>query len=68
MHRGTIVSLQLDRGFGFIFEKQGEPDIFFHAKDVVGVEFNERLKERRVQFDVVTTDKGPRAANVQPAE
>jgi CspA family cold shock protein len=68
MHNGTIVSVITAKGYGFICERTGEPDIFFHAKDVIGLDFDETLKERRVTFDVVDTDRGPRAYNVQPAE
>jgi CspA family cold shock protein len=68
MHRGTIINIIVGKGYGFIHERTGQPDIFFHANELNGLEFDERLKERRVQFDVVQTDKGPRACNVQAAE
>ena len=69
MHSGTVVSLQLDRGYGFIFQQVGEPDIFFHAKDLADdLEFNEQLYERRVEFDIVGTPKGDRATNVRAAK
>lgn len=68
MHEGTIISLQLDRGFGFIFEQTGTPDIFFHVSGLVGLEFDEKLKERRVTFDITDNGKGPRAVNVQAAQ
>ena len=68
MHEGTIISLQLGRGFGFIFEQTGTPDIFFHANELVGLEFNEKLKERRVVFDVIDAPKGQRAVRVRAAE
>ena len=69
MHSGTVVSLQLDRGYGFIFQAVGAPDIFFHAKDLAdGLAFDEQLKERRVEFDIIGTPKGDRATNVRPAE
>lgn len=66
MHEGTVKTVVVDRGFGFIAEANG-PDIFFHVSDVVGMEFDESLIERRVMFDVTTSPKGPRATNVRPA-
>ena len=69
MRSGTIVGLRLDKGFGFIFEKAGQPDIYFHVSNLCdGLEFDEALRERRVRFDVVDTPKGPRACNIRSAE
>jgi cold shock CspA family protein len=68
MHTGAIVNQRIDKGFGFIAEPN-QPDLFFHANDLCDdLPFDERLQERRVKFDVVTTAKGPRAKNIQPAE
>jgi cold shock CspA family protein len=68
MHEGTIVRVRVDRGFGFIATPD-QPDAFFHAKDVADelLPFDERLQEMRVRFDVIGTDKGPRAKNVRAA-
>ena len=68
MHTGTIKTLRLDKGFGFVSEQNG-PDLFFHCSALADdLPFDETLQERRVNFDVVSTPKGPRAANVRPAE
>ena len=65
MAEGYVKKLVLDRGFGFIAES-GEPDVFFHAKDVDdGLLFDESLEQRRVRFDLIETDKGPAALNVR---
>ncbi len=53
-----------DRGFGFITPNDGEKDVFFHAKDVVDVEFNDLQEGDAVTFDVVEGPKGPAAENV----
>ncbi len=53
-----------DRGFGFITPDDGEKDVFFHAKDVVDVEFNDLQEGDAVTFDVVEGPKGPAAENV----
>jgi CspA family cold shock protein len=57
-----------DRGFGFIRPSGGGDEVFFHATDLVGLDFDPLLYERRVRFDIVDSPKGPRAANVQAAE
>jgi len=56
-----------DRGFGFITPDSGEKDVFFHAKDVQGVEFNDLKEGDAVSFDIVDGPKGPAAANVARA-
>jgi cold shock CspA family protein len=66
MYEGTICSVRLDKGFGFI-RAVDQPDTFFHHSDLVELEFDERLQEQRVKFDIVSTGKGPRARNVQAA-
>jgi len=68
MYVGTICSVRIDRGFGFI-SLPNSPDVFFHAKDLdPALTFDESLQERRVAFDIIGTGKGPRAANVRPSE
>ena len=66
MPEGYVKRLVLDRGFGFIAES-GEPDVFFHAKDVDDdLLFDESLQDRRVLFNLIDTEKGPAALNVRP--
>jgi len=56
-----------DRGFGFITPDEGDKDVFFHAKDLVEVEFDELQEGDAVTFDIEEGPKGPAAANVQKA-
>jgi CspA family cold shock protein len=56
-----------DRGFGFITPDDGQKDVFFHAKDLNGVEFNDLKEGEMVTFDIVDGPKGPAAANVSRA-
>ena len=60
---GTFRTLNLDRGFGFI-RSSGE-DYFAHANDLVGLEWNESLLHRIVEFTAQQSDKGRRAVNVK---
>lgn len=67
-HNGTIKNIVEARGFGFI-SMAGGPDVFFHVRDLSdGLEFDEQLTERRVQFELADTPKGPRAVNVRPQD
>jgi CspA family cold shock protein len=65
--QGTICAIKTTGGFGFIARPDGE-DIFFHASDLINLVFEERLLEQRVQFEIVDTERGPRARNVRPAD
>ena len=68
MHNGTICSVRCDKGFGFIKSPGHTADIFFHCNDLVDLEFDEQLIERRIQFTLTSSSKGHRAREIQPAE
>lgn len=61
--KGTIKTLT-DRGFGFVSREGESKDLFFHAKDLVGVTFDSLKTGDTVTFDVVEEQKGPCAKNV----
>ncbi len=67
MYVGTITRVNVDRGFGFI-RLPGSPDVFLHASSLAaGMEFDEYLTERRVEFELTSDHRGLRALNVRPA-
>ncbi len=66
MQQGTIARLT-DRGFGFISREGEEKDLFFHANELVDVEFNELREGDAVTFEVAEGPKGPNATKVQRA-
>jgi cold shock protein len=63
---GTIKT-KTDKGFGFIAREGEVKDLFFHAKDLVGVMFDELQLGDKVSFEIVDGTKGPAATNVQRA-
>jgi cold shock protein len=63
---GTVKT-KTEKGFGFISREGEVKDLFFHSKDLVGVTFDELQVGATVAFDVVDSEKGPRAANVKIA-
>lgn len=63
---GTIKT-KTDKGFGFIYREGEEKDLFFHSNNLSGVTFDELQVGTEVTFDVVSSDKGPRAENVKLA-
>ncbi len=63
---GTIKT-KTDKGFGFISREGEDKDLFFHSNDLNGVTFDELQIGAKVSFDVVKSDKGPKAENVRLA-
>lgn len=66
MQTGTIKTLT-QKGFGFIAREGEAKDLFFHAKDLQGVMYEDLREGDTVTFDVVDGDKGPSAKNVARA-
>lgn len=66
MKTGTIARLT-DRGFGFITQEGVEKDLFFHANELQGVDFNDLREGDAVTFEVVDGPKGLNATNVSKA-
>ena len=66
--RGTVASLKLEKGFGFISVAAAKRMLFFHIKSLDrSLPFDATLMQRRVEFEVFQTENGPRAENVRPA-
>ena len=65
---GTITKIVLGRGFGFIRERSAErKEVFFHTSQLRGgLQFDERLLELEVEYDVKETYAGQKAENVRP--
>ena len=64
--QGTIKKLVTDKFFGFISQEGGD-DLFFHANELEGVEFNELQEGDAVTFEVTETPKGAAATKVAKA-
>ena len=61
-----VIKKLTDKGFGFI-AVEGQKDIFFHAKSLVEVTFDELREGDALTFEVENSDKGPSAVNVKRA-
>lgn len=62
--KGTIKTIR--NGFGFIKLEEGN-DVFFHANDLVDVEFDALNEGDAVTFEMGTSEKGPKAEQVMLA-
>jgi len=60
---GTIRTLRVDKGFGFIKGDTGR-EYFFHQSAIYGEGIANRREGDGVDFEVTDSPKGPRAANV----
>jgi cold shock CspA family protein len=69
MYEGTIVSVKLDRKFGFVSSPSFADDIFFFESAVDDdLDWDERLTQRRVRFNIEQSARGLRAVNVQASD
>lgn len=59
----------LKNGFGFIKTEGQAGDVFFHAKNLVGVDFDSLREEQTVSFEIGEGNNGKQQAlNVQVVE
>jgi CspA family cold shock protein len=67
MATGTIKKVVSDRGFGFI-TAEDEKEYFFHRGGLESsLDFDRLVGGERVEFEIESSPKGPRAAKVRAA-
>ncbi|MBI3565900.1 MAG: cold shock domain-containing protein [Elusimicrobia bacterium] len=62
--QGKVKWFNDQKGYGFITPDDGTPDVFVHHSVIQGNGFRTLSENQTVQFDLLQTDKGPKAANV----
>ena len=62
---GTVKWFNAGKGYGFIERDNGEGDVFVHYSAINGAGFKTLDEGQRVTFDVVESDKGPQAQDVE---
>ncbi len=65
MASGKVKWWDNSKGFGFIVPENGGKDVFVHHKSIAGHGFKTLYEGEYVIFDVVASEKGPKAENVQ---
>ncbi|KOG63977.1 cold-shock protein [Streptomyces griseoflavus] len=64
---GTVKWFNSEKGFGFIEQDGGGPDVFAHYSNIAAQGFRELLEGQKVNFDIAQGQKGPTAENIVPA-
>lgn len=62
--KGKVKWFNDQKGYGFITPEDGSPDVFVHHTAVQGEGFRTLSENQAVEFEILQTDKGPKAANV----
>jgi len=64
MATGTVKWFNAEKGFGFIAQNGGGPDVFVHYSAISAAGFRTLEENQRVNFDITQGAKGPQAQNV----
>ena len=63
MAKGTVKWFNENKGYGFIIQDDGGPDIFVHYSSIVGEGFKTLSEGDNVEFEITDGPKGPQASN-----
>ena len=64
MAEGTVKWFNGEKGFGFIAQDGGGPDVFVHYSEIQGSGFKSLDEGQRVEFEIGQGQKGPQAQRV----
>jgi cold shock protein len=64
MPRGTVKWFNADKGYGFIAQDGGLPDVFVHFSEIQEAGFRNLEEGQRVEFEIGQGTKGPQATAV----
>jgi cold shock protein len=67
MASGKVKWFDNKRGFGFIAQETGQ-DVFVHYSCITGNGYKTLQEGEPVNFELVSSDKGPKALNVERAQ
>ena len=64
MAQGTVKWFNSEKGFGFIAQDGGGPDVFVHYSAIQTNGFRTLEENQRVRFEIGQGNKGPQATDV----
>ena len=65
MHNGTVKWFNAEKGYGFIAQADGGPDVFVHYSAIQSDGYRSLDENQAVEFDITQGPKGPQADNVR---
>jgi CspA family cold shock protein len=65
MAQGKVKWFNGEKGFGFISQDDGQPDVFVHYSAIQSDGYRSLDENAAVEYDVTQGDKGLQAANVR---
>ena len=65
MAQGSVKWFNGEKGFGFIAQDGGGPDVFVHYSEIQGSGFKSLDEGQRVEFEIGQGQKGPQATGVR---
>ena len=66
MAQGTVKWFNAEKGFGFIAQDDGGPDVFVHFSAIQSQGYKTLNENQRVEFQITQGPKGPQAEQVVP--
>ncbi|MEU1401227.1 cold-shock protein [Streptomyces sp. NPDC005728] len=66
MAQGTVKWFNADKGFGFITQDDGGPDVYVHFSAIQTSGYKSLEENQRVEYSITQGPKGPQAENVVP--
>jgi len=64
--KGTVKWFSDKKGFGFIEQENGGPDLFVHYSDIEGSGYRSLEDGQPVTFEAQASSRGPKAVIVKP--
>ena len=64
MATGTVKWFNSEKGFGFISQDNGGPDVFVHFSAITGNGYRNLEENQKVEFETSQGPKGLQASNV----
>ena len=66
MASGTVKWFNSEKGYGFISQDNGGPDVFAHFSAIQATGYRELTEGQKVEFEITQGQKGPQADNIRP--